>query len=361
MAEDPPTPAGGQAAEEERRIHLLVWNTFLLRPRLVPWGVPLPAVSEMAAPAVADRAAAIGAALAGTYDVAALAEVFDPIERRWVLNGWDARTGVTALAGPERTFLPLGPAAFASSGLFTVVDGLAVTRSRQHRFTVRGDRLHDADAWSNKGVLLVEVDPLGDDTAGKVEIYSTHLFWGTGLLPGGRSADPERRHHLRMQQVDELVAFVERTHRPENVATVVGDFNVLAHDAEQPGPPGRWHLDLTAKLAPLGLVDTWVARGVGPGPTCGVAEDPFDEEDSECPGRLVDDPGDQGAQPGRERIDYVWVQSATPEHRLELSFGRPRRRAFPRHTGAPGFDRLPRLSDHLALEIELVVRNRPRH
>ncbi|HEV3266512.1 MAG TPA: endonuclease/exonuclease/phosphatase family protein [Acidimicrobiales bacterium] len=356
MSDDRPVSGGGATAPGYR-LRLVAWNTFLLRPRLIPGRMPLPAVGEMAAPAVADRAVAIGRALAGAYEVSALTEVFDPIERRSVLGGWDDRPGVTAVAGPERSFPPRGPAAFASSGLFTVADGVPLTRTDRLRYQARGDRPHDADAWSNKGVLLVEVDPLGG--AGKLEIYSTHLLYGTGLLPGRRAADPERRHRVRMQQVDELVAFVERAHRPENLIVVVGDFNVPAHDAAQGLRPERWHLDLTSRMARLGLVDTWVERGVGPGPTYGRPEDAFDDEDPDCPGRLVDDPEAPGAVPGRQRIDYIWVQSPAPEHRLEVAFGQPRRRAFPRPADAPDHARLPRLSDHLAVELELTVRPRP--
>jgi len=357
MPDDRPAPGGGKAADGER-LRLVAWNTFLLRPRLIPWGMPLPAVGEMAAPAVADRAVAIGEALAGAYEVCALTEVFDPIERRWVLGGWGDRPGVTARAGPERTFPPGGPAAFASSGLFTVADGVPVTRTEHLRYQTRGDRLHDADAWSNKGVLLVEVDPLGGG-AGKVEIFSTHLLFGTGLLPGRHAADPDRRHQLRMRQVDELVAFVGRAHRPENLAVVVGDFNVPAHDITQGLRPDRWHNDLTSRMDRLGLLDAWGELGVGPGPTYGRAEDAFDEEDPDCPGRLMDDPDPPGAMPERDRIDYIWVQSPAPEHRLDVSFGRPRRRAFPRPAGAPDHARLPRLSDHLAVELELTVGPRP--
>ncbi|HEY1990374.1 MAG TPA: endonuclease/exonuclease/phosphatase family protein [Acidimicrobiales bacterium] len=358
MSDDRLAPGDGNRAYWYR-LRLVAWNTFLLRPRLIPGGLPLPAVGEMAAPAVADRAVAIGRALAGAYEVSALTEVFDPIERRSVLGAWGDRPWVTAVAGPDRSFPPRGPAAFASSGLFTVAE-VPVTRTDQLRFETRGDRRHDADAWSNKGVLLVEVDPLGG-AAGKVEIYSTHLLFGTGLLPGRHAADPERRHQLRMQQVDELVAFVAGAHRPENLAVVVGDFNVPAHHPAQGLRPDRWYLDLTSRMARLGLVDTWVERGVGPGPTYGLPEDRFGDEDPEAPGRLVDDSGGPGGGAERQRIDYIWVQSPSLEHRLEATVGRPRRRAFPRPADAPDHDRLPRLSDHLAVELELVVGARPNH
>ena len=66
------------ADEHERIVRLLFWNAFLLRPRIIPYGPPLPAVGRLAAPAVPERATAIGRTLAGSYDVVALAEVFDP-------------------------------------------------------------------------------------------------------------------------------------------------------------------------------------------------------------------------------------------------------------------------------------------
>src|SRR5690606_823428 len=124
---------------------------------------------------------------------------------------------------------------FASSGLFTLVDGHRIARRATHRFRTRGSYLHDADALANKGVLLVEID-LGD-AGGNLELYSTHLCWGTGLLPGGNAQDPRRRHRVRMAQLDELTRFVKRTHRPGNVIAVVGDMNVPAVRPSYPDGP----------------------------------------------------------------------------------------------------------------------------
>ena len=262
------------------------------------------------------------------------------------------------MSGPERSFPPRGPAAFASSGLFTVAE-VPVTRTQQLRFETRGDRRHDADAWSNKGVLLVEVDPLGG-AAGKVEITAPTSCSGPGCSPAGTppTRTPAPAAHATGRRAGRLCG---RQPPAGDLAVVVGDFNVPAHDAAQGLRPDRWHLDLTSRMARLGLVDAWVERGVGPGPTYGPPEDSFDSEDPNCPGRLVDDPGGAGGGAERQRIDYIWVQSPSLEHRLEASIGRPRRRAFPRPAGAPDHARLPRLSDHLAVELELVVRPRPSH
>lgn len=352
-------------ASAAQRLRLLFWNVYLLQPRLIPNGPPLPAIRELSAPVVGARAGEIATTLPGQYDLVALAEAFDPQERRHVLDGWAPRSDITAVAGPERSFPPRGPIAFASSGLFTVVDGHRVVRTDQHRFEARGERLWDADAWSNKGVLLVEVDPRpqGDTAAapagsGHVELYSTHLFWGAGMLSGSPANDHERRHRVRMAQVDELLGFVERTHRPENVPIVVGDFNVRVHDVEQPEHPNHWYEDLAARMARFDLVDTWAAAGVGPGHTCGAERDPFDEDDPDAPGRLLDDAAEPEGRPDRERIDYCWVQRPQHTHEVEVSYGRPRRRAFHRESGAARRDRMPRLSDHLALEVTLDVRAR---
>jgi endonuclease/exonuclease/phosphatase family metal-dependent hydrolase len=340
-------PASSDTVHATRELRLLFWNVFLLKPRLVPGGPGLPAIGELAAPAVAERATQIGAALAGEYDVAAFAEAFEPAERARLLAAWDGRRNVSAVVGPERSFPPFGPAAFATSGLLTVVDGLAVTRIERHTFATRGSRVHDADAWANKGVLFVEVDPgLGGPC---LEIATTHLIWGTGLIGGRHAEDPARRHALRMAQVDELVAFVERVHRPGNALVVAGDFNVVAHDEGASGGPERWYRDLTARLGRLHLVDTWAAAGVGPGPTCGENADPFDDEDPAAPGFVRDDP-DAELGPEQERIDYVFVRDA-PEDRLRATVERPRRRAFPRSPGSVDYQRLARLSDHLALSV----------
>lgn len=342
-----------QPPSPQRDIRLLFWNVFLLRPRLVPGGPPLPPVGDLAAPAAALRARQIGEALAGNYDVAAFAEAFEPAERSLLLEAWSAEGAVESAVGPSRSFPPRGPAAFATSGLLTVTDHLPIVRRAAMVFETRGSRVHDADAWANKGALLVELDP-GVGGA-RLEVVSTHLIWGTGLIGGSRARDPRRRHELRMAQVDELVRFIEGHHRRENGLVLVGDFNVPAHDPTAPGGPQRWYDDLCERLAPLGLVDTWAEAGIGLGPTCGAATDPFDEDDADAPGMLRDDLKATLGE-GRERIDYVFVRRATTSGELAVSFDRPRRRAFRRQPGSDAYDKLPRLSDHLALSVNLHLR-----
>lgn len=344
-------------------IRLLFWNVFLLKPRPIPGGPGLPAIGEIAAPAVADRAAAIGRTLRGRFDIAALSEAFEPVDRTRLVDSWGSER-VTTAAGPERS-VRHGPLGFASSGLFTLVDGPAMVRTELHQYATRGSYLHDADALANKGVLMVEVDVLPG--AGRLEVYSTHLIYGTGLLGGRTAQDPVRRHHLRMAQLDELVAFVQRVHRPGNVVAIVGDMNVPAYAPDYPAGATAQHDDLIAHLAPLGMRDLWASQGIGVGDTCGLATDAFaDQTDPDLTDALVDRPGapsdpDAHAGPGvpadvaaeRYRIDYLFLQVPRDEHTLKLRAERPRRYAFPRATTAPDRHRIPRLSDHLAVTVEL--------
>lgn len=338
------------------QIRLVFWNTFLLHPHPIPGGPGLPAVADLAAPAVPERATAIGAALSGRFDVAALAEAFEPADHVRLREAWGSGTLTTA-TGPGRSLLR-GPLGFASSGLLTLVNGRRITRRATHRFRTRGSYLHDADALANKGVLLVEID-LGD-VGGNLELYSTHLCWGTGLLPGGNAKDPRRRHDIRMAQLDELTRFVRRTHRPGNVIAVVGDMNVPAARRSYPDGPTAEYAGLVERLGSLGLKDLWTTHGSGDGWTCGAPTDEFaDEADPDDPDALVDDADAAAVDPARlamrERIDYLFLAEPDPTQRVRVEATSVRRYAFPRAVAASKRDRLVRLSDHLAIGTDLVV------
>lgn len=332
-------------------VRLAFWNVFLLKPRPIP-GLPgLPAIGELAAPAVRDRAGKIGAAVADRFDIVAFSEAFEAPDRQVLLDAWGS-ADLTSAVGPGRS-LRKGPLGFASSGLFSVVRGYRVTRRAMHQYKVRGSYLHDADALANKGVLLIEVD-LGPDH-GRVEVFSTHLMFGTGLLGGPKALDRQRRHHLRMAQLDELIAFVEREHRPGNALFVVGDFNVPAVDPKFPLGATAQYDALTAKLGVLGVSDLWVTHGSGDGFTCSAPTDDFaEQQDSEDGAVLIDTMVDPGRNPAavvdrRERIDYVFADLSHPG----LVVNDIRRYGFVRHGDAPARDRLARLSDHLAVGASL--------
>lgn len=335
-------------------VRLLFWNTFLLNPRPVPGGPALPAIADMAAPAAKSRAQEIGRRLFQRFDVMALAETFEKREQRLILDGWQGRPRVSSVAGPPRSVLG-GPGGFSSSGLFTVINRLRVFRSARHKFATRGSYLHDADALANKGVVMVEVDADIGPGAGRIEIFSTHLCYGGGLLPGGGVDNPHRRHKIRMAQLDELVSFVQREHRPGNIIVLAGDFNVPAHDPDYPDGPTAQYDDMMARLAELGVRDLWVEHGDGDGPTCGDADDDFaDQYDPATPDALITPEGEAdrpAAKPNRQRIDYVFMEEPRADHQLTLDVISMTRYAFPRADDAPDRARLPRLSDHIALGV----------
>ncbi len=350
---------------DPQTLRLVFWNTFLLHPHPISGGPGLPPVADLAAPSVAERAIAIGAALSRRFDVAALSEVFEEADKKRILTAWGTPTVNTA-AGPGRSLIR-GPLGFSSSGLFTLVDGPRIVRRSTHRFRARGSYLYDADSLSNKGVLLTEIG-LGDDVSGgNLELYSTHLLWGSGLLGGTTAVDPRRRHRLRMAQLDELVAFVERSHRPGNVIAVVGDMNVPAEDPAYPEGADRQYRDLTERLGGIGLTDLWTTHGTGLGHTCGAPTDSFaDQTDPDDPDALVDlepdeaqtaarDQIDPALVAERERIDYLFLADPDPSQRVRVEATSVRRYAFPRFAHASSRHRLVRLSDHLAIGADLAI------
>ncbi|MBS1846740.1 MAG: hypothetical protein JST73_00535 [Actinobacteria bacterium] len=340
---------------EPRPIRLVFWNTFLLSPHPVPGGPALPAIGDLAAPAVAERATAIGRALGERFDIAALAEAFEVPDHRRILDAWGSDS-LTSASGPGRS-LRRGAFGFASSGLFSVVDSLPLVRSESLQYRTRGSYRWDADALANKGALLIEVEL--PDGRGNLEVVSTHLIFGTGLLSGPQARDKRRRHGLRMEQLGELVTFIEAVHRSENALAVVGDFNVPAVDPAFPDGADAQYRDLVARLEPLGVADVWPSHGSGPGPTCGSPLDDFvDQRDPDDPMALVD-PGDTDGRfvaPGlvaqRERIDHVFFGPGTTNPDLAVTSAR--RYAFPRPEGSTARNRLVRLSDHCAIGVDLV-------
>lgn len=323
---------------------MLSYNTFLLHVEL-PWrGGPIRLEAKPAWPA---RAAELGRALAGQYDVAALSEVFDEPELRAVLSGWDRRPATHAL-GPGRRRIPL---VGKSSGLVTVADGLPLVRRAVRRFAAKGVSWRDADAFASKGALLVEVDV---GAAGNLEVYSTHLIAGNDFLkrPGGPfTANAAVRH----RQVEELVAFIRQVHLPGNVALVVGDFNVPAHDPYE-GVPDRDYERLRSVFEQEGFADVWAEHGRGAGFTnChGAPPGAVCRPDPDAP-HYCAEPAELPVGARAARIDYAWLQRPEPAHLVAASVVAVRRRSFPRRPEADGYDMAPFLSDHLGLHLELDV------
>lgn len=322
-------------------LRVLVYNTFLLTLRLPR---PADAVDLAAGRASAARARELGPAIAGRYDVAALCEVFHERERRAVLAGWPG-AAVDHAVGPGRRAPLLG----ASSGLLTIVDGPRITRTATHEFRHRGVLWRDADPLAAKGVLLAEIDA---GAAGNLEVYSTHLMAGNDFLKrrdGAYGSITAVRH----RQVDEVVEFVGQCHRPENVALLVGDFNLVAAHSDE-APPAHVYGGLRDRLDRAGFDDVWAGHGSGPGYTYCDRGHPADacRLDPVAP-ELCAEPAAPPAGKGAKRIDYAWLQRPDPAHRARVTVRSVRRRSFPRSPGAEGYGRVPHLSDHLGLHLEL--------
>lgn len=325
---------------------MLFLNTFLLRVGRLPTGGWL-----HEKPMVEERAREIGAAVAGAYDVVALAEVFHAGEVANLLHAADVDPA-DAVVGPTAT----PPSALTSSGLLSFAEH-PIVRREAIAYRQRGRKLLDSDAWANKGALMAEVD-LG--LPGNLEVFSTHVFFGGDLVCSDHRHRSPQLPRIRQAQVQELLAFVDAVHRPENVALVVGDFNI---DAEGRGPDGLAEAGDGAEAAErlrrsfddAGFDDTWTLVGDGPGWTCDLLEAPegfgLEGEPEFCP-----EPA-PAQQPGQHlsRIDHAYLQRPLPSHRLAVQVDRFRRRPFPRAADAAGRDLIATGSDHLGLHLELTV------
>jgi hypothetical protein len=160
---------------------------------------------------------------------------------------------------------------------------------------------------------------------------------------------------VRHQQVEELLAFVRQVHRSENVALVVGDFNVPAHDPYD-DPPDRDYDRLRRAFDGEGFDDVWMEHGQGAGFTWCHDEPPgaVCRPDPDAPGYCAE-PAELGPGTRAARIDYAWLQRAEAAHRVAVSVATVRRRSFPRNPDADGYELAPFLSDHLGLHLELHV------
>lgn len=324
-------------------IRIVAWNTWLLRPRLWSGGPSLPFADRLFAPDVGKRAPLVGQALAGTFDICALSEVFDETEQDAVAVQWDE---VEYQPGPTASFPRR-----VGSGLMTLVDpsAMEVVATAHHVFE-RGGDLRDSDTFASKGALFTRVR---HGSGAELDVVSTHLLAGGEWLPLPGSADHARHHRARMDQVDELVQFVLEQRSHENPLLLVGDFNVAAHDPRLPDDPTRYYRDLVEHLAPLEVTDLWEELGVGAGPTCSFEVTDTLAADPAFPDAVLDEA--DGA-PAGQRIDYLWAAKPWRRARTKVEFDRPRRWAFPGRParGGPAGG----LSDHLALSVTVHLSRR---
>jgi hypothetical protein len=295
------------------------------------------------------RAKEIGTMVGAEYDVAALCEVFEP-DRQDDLQAEAAASG--GAVGIAKGAAADGE--FASSGLMTLGFDGRLLSSKHIEFSNQGDRLRDADAWSRKGVVRSLLD-LGHER--RLELYSTHLFNGGGILefdpadPNEATLaglfpklTPQERLAIQLQQVDEVVGYIAATHQPDHVAMLVGDFNI---DANEPAS----YAELVKRLAGIQFVDVWPfwaqrtsnVRQLKP------------RGDTTHPEKACDPPNGsyclEPAQPKETtRIDFFFVQRPSSTHAYVLDITRIRRRPFSRDPLGSSH-----LSDHLGLDFVLIA------
>lgn len=327
----------------------LWFNTYLMPDVTISIGLDIKKV--VGAPLNRVRAAEIGDVCSHGYDCIALAEVWLNEERDIILESMNPSWPQWA-SGPGRGSLVLG------SGLLTINRG-SYPRIGDVReaFNVRGDLTIDADAWSNKGVLLVVVET-GFKT--KLEIYSTHLIYGGGI----RDASPHDTYLHQREQIDQLISFIKRTHLSSNYIIIAGDFNIDQGDQdENTADENLAYGYLVQQMrydSGLELEDVWIDYALLVyGARKGQTNSPYycrKDNHFECR-RFADDTGK--LWDSRGRIDYVFIQRPNEAHDINIDIGRPRRRHFPRDPSDPGWDanikETRNLSDHLGIDLKLFI------
>lgn len=327
------------------KVLFLFYNTFLMT------GLQVGPVNIEESPARKARAGEIGKTLRTDAQnaglIAALCEVWDDGDRDRILNAWPGNKKPNYVQGADDG----GLLQLTGAGLLTISSGYPMTRGLRHTFGERGSKTKDADYYSNKGVLLTEID-LGFGFS-RLEVYSTHLFNG-----GVDKTPPDsERVGRQLKQVDELIAFVRQTHRSQNVALIVGDFNV-------PATYEYGYGELTNRMRKIDMTDMWVGRNDTNGYTSSflgknskgklrARKDICVADQSD--NRYCDDQKSDALNFHTARIDYIFIQKPQPEHGITVDFTRPRRRPFLRAKYAAGFNEIEAMSDHLGLETTLVI------
>jgi hypothetical protein len=309
-------------------------------------------------PALDQRASALGPVIAD-YDLCCLSEVWTEDSAARILAGLQAvhNEPWTSVLGPGDH----GDFVFLGSGLDFAAKRFPVTRTDRLIYADRGDRRHDADAWSNKGAMFNAID-VG---VGELELLQTHLCYGGGIplkVDGFRNPTDSERLAVWHSELDQLTDFFRSNHRKTNVAIITGDFNMDGVNVGQ-------YAELRQRMDKLGLQDAWAwdAHDHLPseGQTCRYTDDDksgWDRTfDAVCDslnagprGRDYCADNRYKARPkqGVGRFDYLWVTRPTPEHRYRLELSRILRRPF---SWGREVDGETYLSDHLGLDVVLLV------
>ncbi len=281
-----------------------------------------------------------------SYEIIALCEV-------WYQEARDQLAAASPqcvhITGPDAT----GPKALKGSGLYQIVLNHAVLEQPPPLvFSNRGDELRDADAWASKGVLLTRID-VG---VGVIDLYSTHLYSGDGLLDIpkiGLGKLPEgEKSGIRNSQLDEFIAWFKDTHNSSNIAIFCGDFNISGNNY------GQNLIDVMKSInmenVALRPRFKWNTYGDTGGTHGDENPDPESSRFNEICDLSVDSTycRDPNGNPGGDCIDYIFVERPTSDHTFNLDISRLRRRLFLRDEATDG---QISLSDHLGLYVTLIA------
>lgn len=345
--------------KHSRSLKFLWLNTYML-PSL-KLDVPFVYSGQVfeGAPAIGSRAYEIGETIKKSgYDVAALCEVFSVQSKDTLLSAWESTPYWVRGPGEgsvsfEMSGISILTVETISSGLLTVLPGnYGHLSDGAEKFEIEGDPKRDADAWSNKGILEV-IANTGFNT--KLEIYSTHLIFGGGLIGDFSSED---RYKIQRIQLSQLVSFIKKNRNPSNFTMVAGDFNIYADEAFYQELRGRMEEE-------LGLEDVWARYAIPRyGAKVGRTDNPSKCTPDNLPcGQYADDSisDNPNEKPNEEaRIDYIFIQKPCESHDINVDISRPRRRLFPRKNDSPGYDQIQYLSDHAGIELTLFISSKIR-
>jgi endonuclease/exonuclease/phosphatase family metal-dependent hydrolase len=372
-APERPTPLSLKelCRRHERRLKFLWLNTYLMP--TIKLDNPLKKVTlHEGTPANISRAQEIGQTIKQEgFDVAALCEVWTDGSKTTILNNWTPPTvwikgpgksimqfkmeipGVTEIAkwlGVDAS-VKVFTVEIMSSGLFTLLPGsFALLGQNSEVFTNEGVKIRDADAWSNKGILMVTVET---GYGSKIEFYSTHIISGNDF-PISSAEREDVVADVARAQIDQLVSFITKNNNPSNLIVVAGDFNIDGAGLHYEYLRKRMEDD-------LGLEDAWVRYshdkyGVHLYGTMSNNTFPDDAVNSKYIRDCTDSdkcPGDQMGDSTRN--DYVFVQKPTSKHLIGVEVSRPRRRHFKRDPSAEGYAVIPTVSDHVGVEMKLFI------
>lgn len=294
-------------------------------------------------PAIEARASEIGQAIANGAggNIAILCEVWKEEFLSLILKPIrDAGISVQVVKGPQKT----GEGGGLGSGLYVLGINNSIQKIASHVFQNKGTKLNDADAWAEKAVIYSRVN-VG---VGFIDLYSTHLHSGgdiPDLGPLNSAPSPEAKHAVRIQQCEELVDFINRTHDRKNVAILTGDFNINAHDTNR-------YNELSSVMSKANLFDLWALQY---GDTSlGMTNAPNGDFNKVCPmpkAAVCDEMKALPADHGGSRIDYIFIEAPSDQHTFNLDVTVMKRRPFKRAVPTEGEEFM---SDHLGLSVGLL-------